>query len=62
MNENHPSMMRREIDEAGDAAARQIGENADAIREWGRRLRALDPPVLATNARGMTIDHQAHGH
>jgi glucosamine--fructose-6-phosphate aminotransferase (isomerizing) len=58
MNEKRQSMMRHEIDEAGDAAGRQIRENADAIREWGRRLRALDPPVLATNARGSS-DHCA---
>jgi glucosamine--fructose-6-phosphate aminotransferase (isomerizing) len=52
MNEISPSMMRREIDEAGDAAARQLEQNADAMQQWGRRLRALDPPVVVTNARG----------
>jgi glucosamine--fructose-6-phosphate aminotransferase (isomerizing) len=58
MNENSTSSMRREIDEAGDAAARQLAANADAVKEWGRRLRALDPPVVATNARGSS-DHCA---
>jgi glucosamine--fructose-6-phosphate aminotransferase (isomerizing) len=52
------SLMRREIDEAGDAAARLLAENADATREWGRRLRAAPPPVVVTNARGSS-DHCA---
>ena len=45
------SLMRREIDEAGDAAARQIAGNAEAACEWGGRLRALDPRVVATNVK-----------
>ena len=58
MDATSPSMMRREIDEAGDAVARQLEANADAAREWGRRLRALRPPVVVTNARGSS-DHCA---
>ena len=58
MNEISPSMMRREIGECGDAVAHQLAQNADAMQKWGRRLRALDPPVVVTNARGSS-DHCA---
>ena len=44
--------MSQEIGEAGDAVARQLAENAQALAELGRRLRALDPPLVATIARG----------
>ena len=53
-----PSLMRREIAEAGDAAARFLAANAAKLSELGARLRALDPPVLATIARGSS-DHCA---
>jgi glucosamine--fructose-6-phosphate aminotransferase (isomerizing) len=44
--------MLEEIGEAGDAVARQLGQNAQALAELGSRLRALDPPLVATIARG----------
>ena len=44
--------MRAEIDEAGDAVARQLAGKAGRIAALGRKLRALDPPVIATIARG----------
>jgi glucosamine--fructose-6-phosphate aminotransferase (isomerizing) len=50
--------MRAEIDEAGDALARQLALNAPALADLGARLRALDPPVVATIARGSS-DHCA---
>jgi glucosamine--fructose-6-phosphate aminotransferase (isomerizing) len=50
--------MRAEIDEAGDALARQLALNAPALADLGGRLRALDPPVVATIARGSS-DHCA---
>jgi glucosamine--fructose-6-phosphate aminotransferase (isomerizing) len=50
--------MRREIDEAGDATARVLARDAEATRQWGRRLRATPPPVVVTNARGSS-DHCA---
>lgn len=46
------SYMRQEIDEAGDAIERQLGHNAVRLTELGARLRALDPPLVATIARG----------
>jgi glutamine---fructose-6-phosphate transaminase (isomerizing) len=44
--------MLQEIGEAGDAVARQLGQNAQALAGLGPRLRALDPPLVATIARG----------
>ena len=44
--------MLQEIGEAGDAVARQLGHNAEQLAELGPRLRALDPPLVATIARG----------
>lgn len=44
--------MFQEIGEAGDAVARQLGCNAERLAELGSRLRALDPPLVATIARG----------
>ena len=44
--------MFQEIGEAGDAVARQLGHNAELLAELGPRLRALDPPLVATIARG----------
>jgi glucosamine--fructose-6-phosphate aminotransferase (isomerizing) len=44
--------MLQEIGEAGDAVARQLGHNGGLLAELGTRLRALDPPLVATIARG----------
>ena len=44
--------MFQEIGEAGDAVARQLGHNAQLLAELGARLRALEPPLVATIARG----------
>jgi glutamine---fructose-6-phosphate transaminase (isomerizing) len=44
--------MFQEIGEAGDTVARQLGHNAELLAELGTRLRALDPPLVATIARG----------
>ena len=44
--------MRAEIDEAGAAIARQLASDAGRIERLGGKLRALDPPVLTTIARG----------
>ena len=46
------TLMLQEIDEAGDAIARQLGHNAERLAELGPRLRALDPPLVATIGRG----------
>ena len=46
------SHMLEEIGEAGDAVARQLGANAEPLAELGARLRALDPPLVTTIARG----------
>jgi glucosamine--fructose-6-phosphate aminotransferase (isomerizing) len=44
--------MRAEIDESGDVVARQLAGDAGRIDRLGSKLRALDPPVLTTIARG----------
>ena len=44
--------MRAEIDEAGTAIARLLAENEGRINRLGAKLRALDPLVLTTIARG----------
>ena len=46
------SQMFQEIGEAGDAVARQLGHTTELLAELGARLRALDPPLVATIARG----------
>jgi glucosamine--fructose-6-phosphate aminotransferase (isomerizing) len=46
------TLMFQEIGEAGDAGARLLGHNAELLAELGARLRALDPPLVATIARG----------
>jgi glucosamine--fructose-6-phosphate aminotransferase (isomerizing) len=46
------TLMLQEIGEAGDAVARQLGHNAALLAELGPRLRALDPRLVATIARG----------
>jgi glucosamine--fructose-6-phosphate aminotransferase (isomerizing) len=52
------SLMRAEIDEIPDAAARLIDHSKAAITEIGRQLRALDPAYVSTIARGSS-DHVA---
>lgn len=44
--------MLEEIGEAGDAVARQLSQNTERLAELGARLRSLDPPLVATIARG----------
>jgi glucosamine--fructose-6-phosphate aminotransferase (isomerizing) len=46
------SYMLQEIGEAGDTVGRQLAHNAELLDELGGRLRALDPPLVATIARG----------
>ncbi|MGJ4943983.1 SIS domain-containing protein [Bradyrhizobium sp. HKCCYLS1011] len=46
------SIMLHEIGEAGDAVARQLGHNVERLAELGAWMRALDPPLVATIARG----------
>jgi glucosamine--fructose-6-phosphate aminotransferase (isomerizing) len=46
------TFMLEEIGEAGEVVARQLGQNAQALAELGARLRTLDPPLVATIARG----------
>lgn len=54
-----PSLMRREIDEIPAALRRLLaGDGGGAIAEIGARLRALDPAVIVTVARGSS-DHAA---
>lgn len=52
------TLMRAEIDEAPAAVRRLLSESAGAIAEAGARLRALDPKVIVTVARGSS-DHAA---
>lgn len=44
--------MLEEIGEAGDAVARQLSQSTERLAELGARLRSLDPPLVATIARG----------
>ncbi|WP_084363502.1 SIS domain-containing protein [Rhizobium sp. RU36D] len=53
------TLMRQEINEIPAATARLIEGSGEAIREAGRALRELDPPVVVTIARGSS-DHAAH--
>ena len=46
------SYMLQEIDEAAGAVARQLADNTERLAELGARLRSLDPPLVATIARG----------
>ncbi len=46
------SYMLQEIDEAAGAVARQLADNTERLAELGARLQALDPPLVATIARG----------
>ena len=50
--------MAAETAEAGARLAEALGANAHAISALAARLKALDPPMLATNARGSS-DHAA---
>lgn len=50
--------MARETAEARDAVARLLSREAATFADLGARLRALDPPVIATCARGSS-DHAA---
>lgn len=52
------SLMRREIDEIPEATERFLSASADLTRSIGDRLRALDPSVMVTVARGSS-DHVA---
>ncbi|MCX5497189.1 SIS domain-containing protein [Kaistia dalseonensis] len=52
------TLMRAEIDEAPAAVRRLLDQSGDAIAEAGARLRALDPKVFVTVARGSS-DHAA---
>jgi glucosamine--fructose-6-phosphate aminotransferase (isomerizing) len=53
-----PTLMFREIGETAEAIARMRADNADALRALAAELRALDPKVVATIARGSS-DHCA---
>ena len=55
---SEPSLMRREIDEAPEAVRRLLDLSGEAMRAAGDRLRRLNPPVVATIARGSS-DHAA---
>lgn len=50
------TLMRAEIDEAPAAVRRLLDQSRDAITEAGARLRAVDPNVIVTVARGSS-DH-----
>lgn len=50
------TLMRAEIDETPEAIRRLLTASRDAIREAGEALRALDPKVIVTCARGSS-DH-----
>lgn len=52
------TLMRAEIDESPAAVRRLLSQSADAIAEAGARLKALDPKVIVTVARGSS-DHAA---
>ncbi len=53
------SLMRAEALEAPEAVARFLQHNAAALKALGHKLRALDPPVVITSARGSS-DHAAN--
>jgi glutamine---fructose-6-phosphate transaminase (isomerizing) len=52
------SLMRAEALEAPEAVARFLDFNAAALTQLGRRLQAMNPPVVITSARGSS-DHAA---
>jgi glutamine---fructose-6-phosphate transaminase (isomerizing) len=53
-----PSLMIREIGEAGEVIARQLAANGGATKRYGAAIRARDPRLVATIARGSS-DHCA---
>ncbi len=53
-----PTQMSREISESGAALARQLSSNRLVMQELAARIRARDPSVVVTNARGSS-DHCA---
>lgn len=53
-----PTHMAREISESGAALARQLSSNRQVVRQLAERIRARDPTVVVTNARGSS-DHCA---
>jgi glutamine---fructose-6-phosphate transaminase (isomerizing) len=53
------SLMRSEALEAPEAVARFLEHNATALKDLGRKLQALNPPVVITSARGSS-DHAAN--
>lgn len=53
-----PTAMARETAEAPEAVARLLDRGGEAFERLGERLRALDPPLVATCARGSS-DHAA---
>ncbi len=55
---NSPSKMRLEINEIPDAAARLIQSSKAIVEEIAARLKAADPHMIATIARGSS-DHAA---
>lgn len=52
------SLMRQEVDEIPEAIARLLDRSGAELAETGQRLAKLNPPVLATIARGSS-DHAA---
>lgn len=52
------TLLHREAKEAPAAAERQLSEHRGLMAELGGRLRALDPPLVITCARGSS-DHAA---
>ncbi|MBP0482159.1 SIS domain-containing protein [Sagittula salina] len=58
MTEIQPSHMKREVREIPDAVARLLENGADGMARAADALRTLDPPFLATVARGSS-DHAA---
>ncbi|MBB3944401.1 glucosamine--fructose-6-phosphate aminotransferase (isomerizing) [Rhizobium skierniewicense] len=53
------TLMRQEIDEIPDAVARLLETSLPMLEEAGRNLKAQDPAVIVTIARGSS-DHAAH--
>src|ERR1700757_484497 len=53
-----PSLMISEIAESGDAIGRQLVANAEATKRCAAELRARNPQLVATIARGSS-DHCA---
>ncbi|MCW3838114.1 SIS domain-containing protein [Sphingomonas canadensis] len=49
---NHPSLMVTEAAESPERCEAQIAANAELMRDLGARLRKIDPPFVATLARG----------